>query len=115
MSKAEHTCEKRVFTNHHRGLCGRGARYEHEGRWYCKTHHPPTIEAKNKARLEKWKCKWAAKNKARERDKNINTRRDELEALAIEHKDEFWAPGEDPLRIKLSDIGRQLAELREGE
>ena len=30
--------------------CGKTATYEHEGAYYCKTHHPPTVEAKHAAR-----------------------------------------------------------------
>ena len=31
-------------------VCGVGARYEFEGRHYCKTHHPPTAQARDDAR-----------------------------------------------------------------
>jgi len=30
--------------------CEATAKYEHEGQWYCKTHHPPTVAAKFQAR-----------------------------------------------------------------
>ncbi len=34
---------------------------EHEGKHYCKTHHPPTVAAKMEARHAKWQSEWAAK------------------------------------------------------
>ena len=33
--------------------CGKTATYEHEGASYCKTHHPPTVEAKRAAKHAK--------------------------------------------------------------
>ena len=54
MSAKKHTCEKRIFprdswsSSGH--LCGRTATLEHEKRWYCKTHHPPTVTVKQETR-----------------------------------------------------------------
>ncbi len=61
----EHTCEGEVWSGYSYHSCGKKAKHEHEGKWYCKTHHPPTVEAKDKARDERWEKEWAAK---RERD-----------------------------------------------
>ena len=61
----EHTCKGEVWSGYSYHSCGKKAKHEHEGRWYCKTHHPPTVEAKDKARSERFEKKWAAK---RERD-----------------------------------------------
>lgn len=33
--------------------CDRAGKYEHEGKKYCKQHHPDTIAAVNKARTDK--------------------------------------------------------------
>ena len=30
--------------------CGNAGTLEHEGRWWCKRHHPPSIEARHNAR-----------------------------------------------------------------
>lgn len=35
--------------------CGKEATLEHEGKWYCKLHHPPTIKNKRDARAEAYK------------------------------------------------------------
>jgi hypothetical protein len=40
-------------------LCDKKAKYEHKGKWYCKTHHPPTVKAKKEARDERWRNEWA--------------------------------------------------------
>jgi len=66
--KEKHTCVKRIykgwgFKPH---ACGKGAAYEHEGAWYCKTHHPPTMDAKDKAQRSKWDAEYRAKEKARD-------------------------------------------------
>ena len=62
---SEHKCEGKVW-DHMRYLpCGKTARYEHEGKWYCKTHHPPTVQEKLDARNEKWQAKWNAQEQAR--------------------------------------------------
>jgi hypothetical protein len=37
---------------------------EHEGKFFCTSHHPPTVEAKNKLRHERW-----AKESAASREK----------------------------------------------
>ena len=38
--------------------CGLGAKYEHEGKAYCKTHHPPTVRAKRDAKNAAFNSKW---------------------------------------------------------
>ena len=51
---SEHKCEGKVWGHTKYLPCGKTARYEHEGRWYCKRHHPPTVQAKLDARNKKW-------------------------------------------------------------
>ena len=67
---ATHTCCQRVYdrgswsmTGH---ICGRGARYEKGGNWYCKTHHPDIVAEKSEARVKVWKEKWEEQSKARQ-------------------------------------------------
>ena len=40
--------------------CGKNASMEHEGKHYCKTHHPPTVQAKRDASHAKWQAQWEA-------------------------------------------------------
>ena len=57
----EHTCQGQVFGHYRMVSCGKKAGHEHEGRWFCKTHHPPTIEEKRAAKTAKWNAEWDAK------------------------------------------------------
>jgi hypothetical protein len=59
-----HKCEGHVWGNHRYTKCGKNAAYEHEGKCFCKTHHPPNILAKNEARDAKRKAEWDARRKA---------------------------------------------------
>jgi hypothetical protein len=47
--------------------CGKNASMEHEGKHYCKTHHPPTVKAKADARTAKWRAEWDALDEAKEK------------------------------------------------
>ena len=40
--------------------CGKTATYEHEGASYCKTHHPPTVEAKRTAKQAERNARFSA-------------------------------------------------------
>lgn len=51
----EHKCVKVMWGGVAAVSCGRSGKYEHEGKWYCKQHHPPTLKAKDEARREKWR------------------------------------------------------------
>jgi hypothetical protein len=64
-----HICIGRVWSpgSFHSHQCGKTAQYEHEGRWYCKTHHPPTIAAKAKARQEEQDRKWRYEKSLRDK------------------------------------------------
>jgi hypothetical protein len=41
--------------------CGKRGAHECEGKFYCKTHHPPTIAAKREASFQKWRADRNAK------------------------------------------------------
>ena len=55
--RTKHTCEGHVFSGYRSRPCGKSAAHEHEGHWYCKTHHPPTVKAKDAARSAKFRAK----------------------------------------------------------
>ena len=40
--------------------CGKNASMEHEGKHYCKTHHPPTVQAKRDASHAKFQAQFDA-------------------------------------------------------
>jgi hypothetical protein len=59
-----HKCEGVLFGRYGNNQCAKNAAYEHEGKWFCKTHHPPTREAKSEARTADWQAKWNAQAEA---------------------------------------------------
>lgn len=113
MSKTEeHDCAEEFVhdiygVSFHR--CTRKGRYEHEGRWYCKQHHPDTVakreeerERESNERLAKWDRKWKRESL-----------RDDLEQLAIECADMSVTQYPVSNITRLENIGRQLAKLQE--
>ena len=61
---AEHKCNGTILRNYWTYRCGVTAKYEHEGSWYCKTHHPPTVKANDAARSAKFRAKLDAERDA---------------------------------------------------
>jgi len=57
---SEHKCEGVVLGAFRNYLCGKNAAYEHEGKWFCKTHNPPTIKQKSDAPLAVFEARWEA-------------------------------------------------------
>lgn len=44
---AKHTCPSKAYSaGGFASVCGKTAAHEHEGKFYCKTHHPPTVAKK---------------------------------------------------------------------
>lgn len=67
--EAAHRCKAQVWSGYQAYPCNKTARYEHEGRWYCKKHHPPTVDAKRIAKNEKLDrelVEWKAANEREE-------------------------------------------------
>jgi uncharacterized Zn finger protein (UPF0148 family) len=59
-----HKCEVLIFGGYVNNQCSKNAAHEHEGKWFCKTHHPPTIKAKSAARTADLQAKWDAQEEA---------------------------------------------------
>lgn len=66
-------CAGRTYDVMHRGYypCARSGSLEHDGKMWCKTHHPPTVEAKTKAQHVKWEEELKQRDEQR-RAENIN-------------------------------------------
>ena len=64
LDNAEHKCKGTILRNYWPKRCGVTAKHEHEGSWYCKTHHPPTVKAKDDARSAKFRAKLDAERDA---------------------------------------------------
>ena len=61
---AKHKCNGTIFGGYRTYRCGVTAKHEHEGSWYCKTHHPPTVKAKDDARSARFRAKLDAERDA---------------------------------------------------
>ncbi len=62
--KEQHNCCVKVGRGFGFYTCSKTAKYEHLGKWYCKTHHPPTVWEKREARNAEWNKEFAARQLA---------------------------------------------------
>ena len=61
---AAHKCNGTILRNSWPCRCCVTAKHEHEGSWYCETHHPPTVKAKDAARSAKFRATLGAERDA---------------------------------------------------
>lgn len=66
-----HTCRKKVRSAvGWPCLCGKPAKYEHRGRWYCKAHYPSAVKAQREKRDAEQRAvaevKWAQEERTAE-------------------------------------------------
>lgn len=59
--------------------CGKNASLEHDGKHYCKLHHPPTVWAKRDARNAKLDAEWEEKKRRADAYDQLVERVKELE------------------------------------
>ena len=62
MIPKEQRCEKQMRSEWATGgqrFCTRARKLEHEGKWYCTQHHPPTVDARRGTRAEVLKAAMA--------------------------------------------------------
>lgn len=85
--------------------CARSGTLEHEGKLYCKTHHPPTVKAKDEERSARWRAEWAAEKAASEKKSaeaaEIKSKAAEYDAIKAE-------------RDALRAVNAELVEALEG-
>lgn len=91
--------------------------YEHEGKLWCRKHHPPTASETAKVRDGVWDAKWERERKARQKSEARAAILAELEAKAKAFhemdQDGIALTGEGELF--LSDAGRRLIELENAQ
>ena len=85
-----HICEAITFS-FSINRCLDDGTLEHDGHWYCKQHHPPTVAAYNKERNERWERKLAEQDNMRSAAKREKT----LKYRALE-----WLRRENPALVK---------------
>lgn len=88
--------------------CDRSAAYEHEGVFYCKTHHPPTIKAKAERKTAEFNAKWDARIAASSKEREAKA---ELERRAACF-DEMLAALQCAECHHLDSLGDWLPEVR---
>jgi hypothetical protein len=60
----QHKCSGNIRKDWHSYPCSKNGKLEHEGRFYCGMHHPPTVLAKNQAKTAAWHKEWDEKRAA---------------------------------------------------
>ncbi len=50
----KHTCVKPVWVSYHHYPCGKTAKVQRDGKWYCGTHDPERLEKKRAERNARW-------------------------------------------------------------
>lgn len=96
----------------HSPPCQNYGKHEHDGKLYCKAHHPPTVAAKNAEKERLRKNKFEADEKARAERRQ---RQDEIERKAakydavVEQRDELLVLLEEAQEIiQASSLGNLL-------
>jgi len=102
MSDKDILCVATIRNGFDSWRCSRKGSMKHDGRLFCKTHHPPTAKEKDRIRSEKWQTEWKAEKEKRDAPaKEIKSLRDKLAASecrvrvakdAIEGLKPCWPP-----------------------
>jgi len=64
----KHKCAGKVWSQYSTYQCSKTGTLEHAGNWWCKTHHPPTVDAKTEARHQKWDAGYKARQEKTSKD-----------------------------------------------
>jgi uncharacterized Zn finger protein (UPF0148 family) len=100
MSTVKHDCCASVspgtYSFRH-SKCSKTAKYERDGKWYCGTHDPVAVKAKDDARHDKRRIEWAEK-KAQAKEKYAT---EKLQA----HKEACFDDLLEALQALLDDTG----------
>ena len=82
MKTEKHACCGNVFRggySHYTSICGKNAKFERDGKWYCGTHDPVAKKEKAAIRYAEWDAKYEAR---RASEKAAEKARKEKEAKA---------------------------------
>ena len=83
-------CSGRVFRNYHHYQCGKTAKKEHNGKWYCGTHHPDAVQTRRDKADEKYN-KWSAEQSAKFAKQARDAKRAELFQDLVNALSELYA------------------------
>jgi hypothetical protein len=76
----KHICCEQIWGDYTHHSCGRGAKYEHEDKWYCGTHYPPNVAKRQDAA----RARWDAEAAERQRQCDVAQRQARLAELGRE-------------------------------
>jgi len=62
----KHQCEAFTGQSGNTSRCRATGAHEHDGKWYCRLHHPPTKDGRLAARSRAYDAKWSARERIRE-------------------------------------------------
>lgn len=109
----KHQCEATIWNDFHDYRCPYNGKVERDGKWYCGTHDPVAKAARDKAREEKWKKKWAEEAKERRLLEAAHALLAALEELTAAVETDSGGPGtdifEDSASIGMYGDGTALA------
>ncbi len=86
---------------------------EHEGKRYCRIHHPPTVKSKNDEKHRKWQAEWAAKDAARAKADDIRKAEQRVLAIADVLQGENKAGHDVLVSAGLDVLSSAVADLKE--
>jgi len=58
-------CSGKIWGDYLYRPCSSTGSLEHDGHWWCKKHHPPSVAARGEARQAKYEAQWAEQDKQR--------------------------------------------------
>jgi uncharacterized Zn finger protein (UPF0148 family) len=104
--------------------CTKTGAYEHDGKHYCKTHHPPSVKERDKKRLDEWNAKWEEERKTNEQryaaNKEQQRKASEYDAMKAQ-RDELLAAlkrvvrADDACVLRQEDIEHARAAIAKAE
>jgi len=105
LSKTEvkHKCQKSIYSNWGHHDCGKTAKYEHNGKWYCGIHNPPVVAARDKARREARDAEYNARQALRDAKDAVTAAEANVLSMVSEYDD---------LPIALQGAYDELCEAR---
>jgi hypothetical protein len=115
----KHRCQKMIYGGSFHGRsCAKTAKHEHEGKWYCGTHHPPAVKARRVARDRGWNEKWARQDAERDRQSKIRQAENRVVEAALNmdytmsDRNQEWAIPYGPEGAEFIESVAGLRELR---
>ena len=87
----KHECCGLIWSAYGHRKCGNNASMDHDGKHYCKLHHPPTVEARNKAKRTERQAKWEASREERRKKEQARAEQERRASLYPELLDALIA------------------------